>query len=52
MYKVVVCFRMEYKCTMVVVCFRGWSINVQGGCMFQVMEYKCTRWLHVSDDGV
>ena len=36
----------------VVVCFRGWSINVQGGCMFQVMEYKCTRWLHVSDGGV
>ena len=24
----------------VVVCFRWWSINVQGGCMFQMMEYK------------
>ena len=32
--------------------FQMWSINVQGGCMFQMMEYKCTRWLYVSDDGV
>ena len=38
----------------VVACFRGWSINVDvsGGGMFQRMEYKCTRWLYVSDDGV
>ena len=26
--------------------------NVQGGCMFQMMEYKCTRWLYVSDGSI
>ena len=43
MYKVVVCFRWSINV---------WSINVQGGCMFQMMEYKCTRWLYVSDGEV